>query len=265
MSTTTPAAAKASQTETEALTTVSLIGLGAFGALAARQLKGHADVRVHEPKADDDAVRALGVTPASIEDAARAEVVVLCVPVQVIPVVCVTIAPLLAEGTLVCDVGSVKLRPVEWMLNTLPAHTQVLGTHPLFGPQTDAELGGVSGERIALCRARVDDATHARVRHFLGETLGLNILEMTPDEHDQQMAFVQGLTHLIGRAACEIRLPDLAASTLAYRRLLQLKCNTECDAPELFEAIQKLNPYAANTRQAFVRALGDVVASMDKA
>lgn len=265
MSTTSPAAAKTNPIGTETLTTVSLIGLGAFGALAARLLKGHAEVRVHDPRATDDTVRALGVTPASIEDAARAEVVVLCVPVQVIPVVCVTIAPLVGEGALVCDVGSVKLRPVEWMLNTLPNHTQVLGTHPLFGPQTAAELGGVSGERIALCRARVDDATFARARTFLGDTLGLHILEMTADEHDQQMAFVQGLTHLIGRAACEVQLPDLPASTLAYRRLLQMKHNTECDAPELFEAIQKLNPYAKNARNSFLKAIQEVAATMDTA
>lgn len=265
MTPTSPAPAQTARPATDNLTTVSLIGLGAFGALAAELLKGHAEVRVHDPRAADDAVRDLGVTPASIEDAARAEVVVLCVPVQVIPVVCVTLAPLLPENTLVCDVGSVKLRPVEWMLNTLPAHTQVLGTHPLFGPQTAAELGGVSGERIALCRARVDDETHARVRRFLGETLGLHLLEMTADEHDQQMAFVQGLTHLIGRAACQVQLPDLPASTLAYRRLLQLKCNTECDAPELFEAIQKLNPYAKNARAAFRKAIDEVAASMDDA
>ncbi|MCC5824043.1 MAG: prephenate dehydrogenase [Phycisphaerales bacterium] len=247
------------------LTTVALVGLGAFGRLAAECIKPHAEVLVHDPKTDDDTVRGLGVRPVGLEDAARAEAVILCVPVQVIPVVCVSLAPSLAEGALVCDVGSVKLRPVEWMLDTLPKHAQVLGTHPLFGPQTAAELGGVAGEPIALCRARVEDATYARVRAFLEQTLSLRVLEITPDEHDQQMAFVQGLTHLIGRAACEVQLPELPTATLAYKRLLQLKCNTECDAPELFEAIEKLNPYAKNARQAFIKAIEEVAGSMDKA
>lgn len=247
------------------ITTVALIGLGAFGRLAAETLRHHTEVLVHDPNTDDAAVRGLGVNPVTIEDAAHAEAVILCVPVQVIPVVCVTIAPLMREHSLVCDVGSVKLRPIEWMLSTLPKHTQVLGMHPLFGPQTAKELGKLDGEPIVLCRARVDDDVYARVRAFLDDKLRLKILEMTADEHDQQMAFVQGLTHLIGRAACEMRLPDLPASTLAYRRLLQLKHNTECDAPELFEAIQKLNPYAKNARQAFVNALTGVVESMDKA
>jgi prephenate dehydrogenase len=247
------------------ITTVSLIGLGAFGRLAAGLLREHAEVLVHDPNTDDAAVRGLGVAPVSIEDAAASGLVILCVPVQVIPMVCVTIAPMLPEGALVSDVCSVKLRPVEWMLNTLPPHCRVLGTHPLFGPQTAGELGGVAGEPIVLCPARVEPEHYARVRNFLETGMGLRTLEMTADEHDQQMAFVQGLTHLIGRAACEMRLPDLPASTLAYRRLLQLKHNTECDAPELFEAIQKLNPYAQNARRVFVKAIEEVAASMDTA
>lgn len=247
------------------ITTVALIGLGAFGRLAADTLRHHTEVLVHDPNTDDASVRNLGVSPVAIEDAAHAEAVILCVPVQVIPVVCVTIAPLMRERSLVCDVGSVKLRPIEWMLDTLPRHTQVLGMHPLFGPQTAQELGGVAGEPIVLCRARVEDDVYARVRSFLDEKLRLKLLEMTADEHDQQMAFVQGLTHLIGRAACAMRLPDLPAATLAYRRLLQLKHNTECDAPELFEAIQKLNPYAHNARQTFLNAVTEVAESMNKA
>lgn len=246
------------------LTAVALVGLGAFGRLAAGVLRDHAEVVVHDPNTPDDAVRDLGVRPVTIEEAAKAEAVILCVPVQAIPIVGVTIAPHLREGALVCDVCSVKLRPVEWMLNTLPPHAQVLGTHPLFGPQTAMELGGVAGEPIVLCPARVTEPMMARVRAFLND-LGLPVLEMTADEHDQQMAFVQGLTHLIGRAACEMRLPELPAATLAYRRLLQLKRNTECDAPELFEAIQKLNPYARNARHAFVKAIAEVDESMNKA
>lgn len=265
MKTALPHPVQSAQGQTTPLTTVALLGLGAFGRLAASVLRDHAEVVVHDPKSADDDVRGLGVSPVSIEDAAKAEVVILCVPVQVVPVVCVTIGPVLREGALVCDVGSVKLRPVGWMMETLPPHAQVLGTHPLFGPQTAAELGGIAGEPITLCRARVRDDVYDRIKGFLGGTLHLKVLEMTADEHDQQMAFVQGLTHLIGRSACDMRLPELPTATLAYRRLIQLKCNTECDAPELFEAIQKLNPYAANARKAFVQAVQGVAAEMDKA
>lgn len=244
--------------------TIGLIGFGAFGALAARHLSHHAEVFAHDPRGMEDQIRDAGARPAALEDAAGADTLLLCVPVQALPVVCVTVGPLLREGALVCDVGSVKLRPVAWMIDTLPKHAQVLGTHPLFGPQTAGELGGIANEPIVLCPARLHDDTLPRVHAFLESTLKLRVIEMTADEHDQQMAFVQGITHLIGRAASAMRLQDFPTATLAYRRLLQMKSNTERDAPELFEAIQHLNPYAANARRAFLDSVRDLVESAEQ-
>lgn len=244
--------------------TIGLIGFGAFGGLAAEHLGRNAEVIVHDPRTSDAAVLDAGARPVSIEDAAGADVIVLGVPIQAIPIVCATIAPFLREGTLVCDVGSVKLRPVEWMLSTLPRHAQVLGTHPLFGPQTVGELGGIAGEPIVLCRARVGDEMYGRVRAFLADRLGLRVVELTPDEHDQQMAVALGLTHIIGRAVCAMGLIDQPATTLAYRRLMQIKANTECDAPELCEAIQKLNPYAARAGRAFLEAVRELVEAAEE-
>jgi len=245
--------------------TIGLIGLGAFGRLAASCLAQHAEVRCYDPEATDDEVRSAGATPAHLEDAADAQAVVLSVPVQAIPAACSAIAGMLSENTLVCDVGSVKLRPIEWMLAALPAHVQVLGTHPLFGPQTVAELGGISGEPIVLCPARMNKETFERARRFVIDKMGLVPIQMTADDHDQQMAFVQGITHLIGKAASNMRLEEYPTSTLAYQKLLQMKTNTELDAPQLFDAIQRLNPYAMNTRHAFLSAVKELVEAADVA
>ncbi|MEM9373701.1 MAG: prephenate dehydrogenase [Planctomycetota bacterium] len=244
---------------------IGLIGLGAFGRLAASCLATHAEVLCYDPELPDDEVKSAGATPAHLEDAADAQAVVLSVPVQAIPAACSAISGMLAENTLVCDVGSVKLRPIEWMLAALPPHVQVLGTHPLFGPQTVEELGGIAGEPIVLCPARMGEETFDKARGFIEEKMCLKPIQMTADEHDQQMAFVQGITHLIGRAASSMRLEDFPTATLAYQKLLQMKANTDQDAPELFDAIQRLNPYAINTRNAFLNAVKEIVDSADAA
>lgn len=242
---------------------IGLIGLGAFGRLAASCLAEHATVLCYDPEASDDEVKAAGATPAHLEDAANAPAIVLSVPVQAIPAACSAISGMIREGALVCDVGSVKLRPIEWMLATLPPHAQVLGTHPLFGPQTAQELCGIENEPIVLCRARMHDETYQQAKSFIADRMKLRVLEMTADDHDQQMAFVQGITHLIGKAASQMRLEEFPASTLAYKKLLQMKSNTERDAPELFDAIQRLNPYAINTRHAFLNAVKELVDKAD--
>ncbi|KAA0217335.1 MAG: prephenate dehydrogenase [Leptolyngbya sp. PLA3] len=233
---------------------VGLIGFGAFGRLAAAHMAPHCELLVHDPAADSAEIRSAGAAAVSCTDAAGCDACVLAVPVQVLEQVCLHLAPHLGEQTLVADVSSIKTGPVETMLRTLPPHVEVLGTHPLFGPQTVGEVG-LPGQSIALCPVRLSDKRLAEAREFLGNTLGLHIVETTPDEHDRQMALVQVVTHLVGHAASEMNLPELPLATLAYKRLLQMKHNVERDSEELFEAIQTLNPYAADVRRRFVDAV----------
>ncbi|MEQ8769187.1 MAG: prephenate dehydrogenase/arogenate dehydrogenase family protein [Phycisphaerales bacterium] len=238
--------------------TIGLIGFGAFGRLAAASIAPHARTLVHDPNVDDAAINSTGAEPADLPAAAACEAVVLAVPVQALPTVLDRIAPHVRPGAIVADVASVKLKPVGWMLERMPEHAHVVGTHPLFGPQTAKEHGTISGEPIALCRARIDDDAFSRVRSFVTHTLGLNAIELTPDEHDKQMALVQVITHLVGHAANAMDLPELPTATVAYQRLLQMKRNTRGDSEELFEAIQRLNPHAAGARDAFLQHMTEV-------
>ncbi len=237
---------------------IGLIGFGAFGRLASTSMAPHARVMVHDPNSAPADIAATGAEPADLAAAADADAVVLAVPVQSLPEVLDAIAPLVRPGAIVADVASVKIRPVEWMLERLPKHAHVVGTHPLFGPQTAKEHGTIAGEPIALCRARIDDDAFERVRTFVAGTLGLTAIELTPDEHDRQMALVQVITHLVGHAANAMDLPELTTATVAYQRLLQMKRNTRGDSEELFEAIQRLNPHAAGARDAFLQHMTDV-------
>lgn len=236
---------------------VGLIGFGAFGRLAAAHMAPHCELLVHDPAVSAGDIRSVGAAPCSSDQAARCDVCVLAVPMQALEPVCLHLSPHLGEQTLVADVSSIKTGPVETMLRTLPAHVEILGTHPLFGPQTVGEVG-LAGQSIALCPVRLSDRRLAEAREFLGNTLGLNIVETTPDEHDRQMALVQVVTHLVGHAAGEMNLPELPLATLAYKRLLQMKHNVERDSEELFEAIQTLNPYAADVRRRFIEAVSRI-------
>lgn len=214
----------------------------------------HCDLLVHDPVAAGAEIKSLGASPCSSDEAAMCDVCVLAVPMQAMESVCGQLAPHLGVQTLVADVSSIKTGPVETMLRTLPSQVEILGTHPLFGPQTVGEVG-LAGQSIALCPVRVSDERLRAAREFLSNTLGLHVIETTPDEHDRQMALVQVVTHLVGHAASEMDLPELPLATLAYKRLLQMKHNVERDSEELFEAIQTLNPYAADVRRRFVEAV----------
>lgn len=236
--------------------TLGLIGFGAFGRFMAPHLAPHVDLRVSDVQ--DITLRAseLSVTPVSINEAARCDIVVLAVPVQSLAHVLAQIAPAVKPGALVMDVCSVKLEPLAMMADQLPSTTSILGLHPLFGPQSGKD--GIAGLPIAICPKRITGELLAQVRAFLADTLRLRIIETTPQAHDQEMAYVQGLTHFLSRALATLPLPETTMSTRAYERFLAMKADLHADSLDLFLTIERHNPYAAAARASLVRALSDV-------
>jgi len=227
--------------------TLGLIGFGQFGRLAAEKLKPHFDILVTDVADSSAEAAALGVAFGSLQDAARREIVIVAVPVMAMKATFEAMAPDLQPGALVVDVGSVKVLPAQWMLEALPAHVDIVATHPLFGPQS--AMTGLEGQRLVICPVRGD--RHEKIAE-LAASFGLVPSITTPEEHDQEMAYVQALTHLIGRSLVNLGIPDEALKTTSYQHLLELCRLIGDDTFELFTAIQTLNPYAAEVVGAFV-------------
>lgn len=227
---------------------LGLVGLGQFGRLAARTLKPHFDVLATDVAPESEAVaRGIGVRFGTLAEAAACDVVVVAVPVVVMQATFRAIAPHVQPGALVIDVGSVKMLPTRWMLETLPEHADLVATHPLFGPQSARD--GLAGLRFVVCPVR--GARHEKVAAF-GRDLGLTVTVTTPEEHDREMAYVQALTHLIGRSLVNLGIPDEQLKTPSYQHLLELCGLIGQDTFELFTAIQTQNPFAAEVVDAFV-------------
>lgn len=227
---------------------LGLIGFGAFGQLMARHLAPHARILAHDPgPAAQAAMGALGVAPVSLAEAAGCEIVVLATPVASFARIAAEIAPLLRKGTLVCDVGSVKLGPAGVLSSLLPETVEIVATHPLFGPQSARD--GLAGLKIALCPLR--GARVGALARFLARELGLEVIVTTPERHDRDLAVVQGITHLVAKVLVELPPPATRMTTRSYDLLMQAVAMVSQDAPEVFDAIVRDNPHAAPLRARF--------------
>lgn len=231
--------------------TVAIIGFGAFGQLVARHFRDYAQVSVCDP-----VVRVNDLPQVSLAQAASAQIVVLAVPLVRMQAVLTQLAPLLRPGTLVIDVCSVKLRPAKMMLDILPDHVEILCSHPLFGPQSAA--AGLVGHRIAWCPLR--GRSHLRVAGFLRQ-LGLRVIRTTPEQHDKEMAFVQGLTHLIARSLSELGPMPTRLATASFQKMLEAAAMVQGDSPELLRTIMSENPHAEQIRTRFLTAATQVAAA----
>lgn len=225
--------------------TVGIVGFGAFGQLIAAHLRPYFKLSVFDIAPDIACAEALGVSVVPFKSVAKCPIVVLAIPVGRMRDVVTDLALLLEPGTLVLDVGSVKIEPVAIMKELLPETVEIVGTHPLFGPQS--AQNGIHGLQIAICPVR---GPHLRVA-ALCRKVGLEVIMTTPEEHDRDAAQVQGLTHLIANLLMKMDLRQTRMTTRSFEALMSAVEMVRHDAPEVLQAILGANPYARDVLKRF--------------
>jgi cyclohexadieny/prephenate dehydrogenase len=188
---------------------IALIGLGLIassmywaiqrGGLAG-EVTGYA-----RSQATRDTARRIGLTDRVCDTAAEAvkgaDLVVLAVPVGAMAAVAAEIAPHLAPGATVTDVGSVKRNVIESVGPHLPEGVHFIPAHPLAGTEHSGPESGFAtlfDNRWCLLvpvEGTNPDAT-ARLR-TMWEGIGSNVEEMDADHHDLVLAVTSHTPHLI--------------------------------------------------------------------
>jgi prephenate dehydrogenase len=230
---------------------LGIIGVGAFGAFAARHLAAHFDLVLHDVHADVTSLaQYIKARAGSLTDAAMCDIVMLAVPVQKLRQALDDIVPFVKADALVMDVASVKVKPVASMMEILPPHIAIVATHPLFGPQSGKN--GIAGLKMAVCDIR--GGRGGEVAAFCAEKLGLNVFQVTPEEHDRELAYVHGLTHMLGKVIVALDLPKFRMTTRTYDLFDQAVEFIRYDSDELFHAIERENPFAEEAKKSFFTA-----------
>ena len=231
---------------------IGLLGYGRFGQLVYRHLPARRVTGVF----DSDRAKLTGLShAATIERVLTANFVILATPISAIDAVCRRIAPSLREGQVIIDTCSVKQYPVDCMLSRLPSEVQILGSHPLFGP--DSGRNGIGGMKIAVCPVRIEPANYDCIRSFL-RGLDLEVIETTPEEHDRRLARTQAIFHLISQALKELDWRGQQLSTPGPAAFYRLAESVQNDTAELFLDMERRNVYAKACRRRFIRKLVEI-------
>jgi chorismate mutase / prephenate dehydrogenase len=189
--------------------------------------------------------------------AAESEVVLVSVPIRDTEAVIARVGPHVREDGLLMDVTSIKGGPMRAMLESTRA--SVVGTHPMFGPGTHS----LQGQRVVVCPGR-GDAWLAWLRSMFSAR-GLVLTESTPDEHDRMMAMVQVLNHfqtqVLGLALARSGVPlegTLAFTSPAYLLEAYVTARHFAQSPELYGAIEMLNPQTTEVTAVFREAAAEI-------
>lgn len=230
---------------------VGVIGRGRFGKLLETLLSPTFNVISYDRQFDHDDKRKLALAQ---------DTLFIATPINGFEALITEIADQLKKNALIIDVCSVKVHPVKIMLQKLPQHIDILATHPLFGPDSYQ-----SGERvnIVLCNIRDQAKRYQQWKDFFQQK-NLNVVELSPEDHDKMMAKSQSLTHLLGRALHEIHASSTGIDTSGYQQLLKIMRHTCNDSWDLFYDLQCYNPYASQQNHQLLLALQSLISQIEQ-
>ena len=213
---------------------VSIIGFGRFGAMLHSLLSKGFEVDVFDKNSIDNS----DVNEVSLEDALQNETIFIAVPIRDFENLVKDITKKISSGKTVIDVCSVKVFPKKVMLDNLSNETDIIATHPLFGPDSLKDSGSVmTMESVRNTFGRYDFWKN----YF--ESQNILIEEISAEEHDMMAARSQGLTHFVGRVIDDFGTNQTRIDTEGYKALHKLVNQTCNDTWELFEDIQNFNPF----------------------
>ena len=183
-----------------------------------------------------------------------AGLVVIAAPVDQIAPLARQIAPDLAPGTLVTDVGSVKAEICRLAHTALAPHAHFVGAHPMAGSEKtgwEHSTAGLFQRRtcfVTPLESTPPGATAAVVQFW--HDLGSEVVTVAPDQHDEIVAHISHLPQVIASSLCGF----LAQKNPAWRNFAGggLRDTTRIAAsdPQIWRAILEQN------RDEVLRALG---------
>jgi len=217
-----------------------------------------------------EAKNQLGVeaTTDNVEAARQAQVIIISVSIDNFEQVVEQLRPHIKPEQIIADITSIKALPVEIMHKHLKTG-QVLGTHPMFGPSAK----GVARHNFVLTPTNKEETALAqKIKAYL-EARDARVALMSPEEHDEMMTVILGLSHFVGLVSADTllsfdKLQQMRAiSGSTFKLLLTLAESVVSEESEFYTSLQMHLPHTTEVERLFqskTRAWADLVENKDR-
>src|SRR3989338_2864683 len=227
--------------------TIGIVGYGSFGALAFTLFQRFApsiQVRVFSREQEPDNKKYF-----SLADTAQCDAVILTVPIHAFEEVLAKVVPLAGKDTVIVDIATVKVH-TSGLLKKLAKGRRYIAAHPMWGPESyEKRAGDVKGFRIVITDGSLEVEEYKALAAFLKQC-GFNVVEMTADSHDKQIAETLFLTHLIGQGVLEGGFRRTDIDTVSFGYLMDAVESVRRDE-KLFRDVFRYNPYCKDVLARF--------------
>jgi prephenate dehydrogenase len=245
--------------------TVAIAGVGLIGGSLGMALRERGLARrvigIPRRQATIDEALSVGAIDEGSTDLAAtadADLVVLAAPVLQFEPLASAIAPHLRRGALLTDVGSTKGAITRALPRLLPGHADFVGGHPMAGSEKGGVLAGradlFEGAIWVLTRGPATKPESVERLATLVKALGADPVEMDPALHDDAVARISHLPHVVAAALAEAAgVGEVPAEVLRLLVAGGFKSTTRIAAspPEMWRDI------CLSNREAILASLGD--------
>ncbi|MBX2851367.1 MAG: prephenate dehydrogenase/arogenate dehydrogenase family protein [Phycisphaeraceae bacterium] len=208
-----------------------LLGTSVTMGLKARGFTGSITALCRTRASADKALATGAYDRATLDPASalsEATLAVIAVPLSGFGAVFAQIAEHGPADLIITDVGSAKASVISDARAHLTDLSRVIGAHPMAGSEKSGPDAGDAdlfvGKPCILTLGDSDDPDAVAAVRSLWETLGMSVLVMSPQEHDEKVAVVSHLPHLAALMLVETaeQLGGLELASTGYRDTTRL-------------------------------------------
>jgi prephenate dehydrogenase len=186
-------------------------------------------------------------------------------PVQAVVATTAPFLPVLRQGCIISDVGSVKGELVRAMDRLLPRDIPFVGAHPIAGSEQwgaeAAKPGLFARHRCILAPTRKTDRQALRKVAALWRRVGARVEIMDPDAHDMILGIVSHLPHVLAytlvNSLARTRVPGVDLKSYCAGGFKDFT-RIASSRPELWRDICLMN------RKAIGKTLGDYIKHLEQ-
>lgn len=236
------------------INTVGIIGYGNFGTFVhelGQRFFPNLEFRIHSRRHEVDNEKFF-----DLKTTAQSDIVILCDGISEYEERMKAVLELALPETTFIDVATVKKHTSE-LCHKLCDGKKFISTHPMFGPTSyKKHKGNVEGFRIVVTDYTLKNDDYQMLKKTFSD-FGFNIIEMTADEHDKNLAETLFITHYIGQSILRAEFIRTEIDTLSFQFLMDAVESVK-DDKKLFEDVYKYNPYCKEVAEKFHKAQEEV-------
>ena len=236
---------------------IGIIGYGHFGQMLCKTFKNFwpsAQVLVNTLGESGEGFH-------SLEEVGSCDYVFPAVPIGNLKACLTSLVEFVSSKTTVIDVCSVKVLPARWMEEILSSRCNYIASHPMFGPESTSHGKEFTDLNLMVSNLNAPAQKYDRFKGFFSN-LGVNIVEITPEEHDRYAAYTINYNHLIGRIGERVGIAPTCIDTKGFRVIYHALQYVTHDTWDLFVQMQSYNPYASQMRQKVFDSLSSILTEL---